>query len=102
MTRFSRSISLSLLVLLSLFTLHGQSAPASEQQIRNLKAQAGQYLQKQQPKQAIPIFRQILSIDPQNLDAEANLGVLLFLQGSYEEAIQYLRAASAAKNDLWR
>ena len=43
-----------------------------------------------------------LSLDPKNVNAQANLGVLLFFQGNYAEAIPHMRAALQLQPDLWR
>ena len=39
---------------------------------------------------------------PKNVNAQANLGVLLFFQGNYAEAIPHMRAALQLQPDLWR
>jgi len=54
---------------------------------------ARQFLHANQPDRAIPEFRSILSIDPGNVDALGNLGVLLYFQGDYAGAIPQLQAA---------
>ncbi len=51
------------------------------------------YLDAKQPSLAIPEFQAAVSIDPQNVDAQANLGVLLFFQGKPAESIPPFRAA---------
>jgi len=78
--------------------------PAQElpQKVGVLEQQVQQYLQQQKPQLAIPVLREILSLDPKNLNAQANLGVLLFFQNDYTEAIPHLRAALEGKPDLWR
>jgi tetratricopeptide (TPR) repeat protein len=80
---------------MSCFALGAQDAGALEQQVRK-------YLQEQKPELAIPVLRQIISLDAKNLNAQANLGVLLFFQGNYDEAIQHLRTALQMQPDLWR
>ena len=49
-----------------------------------------------------PFFRQIISLDPQDVDARGNLGVLLFFQDNYAEAITEMRAALQLNQKLWR
>ena len=51
------------------------------------------YLDQKQPALAIPEFQAAVAIDPNNVDAQANLGVLLFFQGKAAESIPHLRAA---------
>ncbi len=72
------------------------------QKVNDLELQARQYLREQKPNLAIPIFRQIIVLDPQNVDAQANLGVLLFFQGDYPEAITRIRAALQLEPKLWK
>ena len=67
-----------------------------------LQQQAQNYLQEQKPQLAIPLLREIASLDANNLNARANLGVLLFFQGNYAEAIPHMRAALQLQPDLWK
>jgi tetratricopeptide (TPR) repeat protein len=70
-----------------------QTAPSNQQQIETHTKQARAYLSENRPDLAIPEFRAILALDPRNTDARGNLGVILFFQGKYEEAIPELRGA---------
>ncbi len=54
------------------------------------------YLDKKQPALAIPEFEAAVAIDPENVDAQANLGVLLFFQGKAADSIPHFRVALAA------
>jgi Tfp pilus assembly protein PilF len=56
------------------------------------------YLDAKQPALAIPEFQAAVTIDPTNVDAQANLGVLLFFQGKAADSIPHFRAALAARN----
>ena len=51
------------------------------------------YLDAKQPALAIPEFQAAVAIDPTSVDAQANLGVLLFFQGKPAESIPHFRAA---------
>ena len=51
------------------------------------------YLDQKQPRLAIPEFQAAVAIDPENVDAQANLGVLLFFQGKAADSIPHFRAA---------
>ena len=51
------------------------------------------YLDQKQPAFAIPEFQAAVDIDPESVDAQANLGVLLFFQGKPAESIPHFRAA---------
>src|SRR4051795_2495430 len=72
------------------------------QKIDALELLAKKHLQEQKPQLAIPVLREIVSLDPKNVSAQGNLGVLLFFQANYNEAIPHMRAALQAQPDLWR
>jgi tetratricopeptide (TPR) repeat protein len=76
--------------------------PTKQQQIESHKRQAQEYLKQQKPDLAIPEFRAIVALDPKNVDARGNLGVLLFFQGNYADAIPQLRAALKLQPTLWK
>jgi tetratricopeptide (TPR) repeat protein len=78
-----------------------QSKPAQTELVRHEKL-AQQYLAQRDTVHAIPELRAIVTLDPKNLEAQGNLGVLLFFQGKYGEAVPELRAAVALKPDLWK
>jgi tetratricopeptide (TPR) repeat protein len=63
---------------------------------------AQQYLQQREPAKAIPELQAVLTLDPQNFDARANLGVLYFFDGKFPEALPLLRAVVASRPDLWK
>ncbi len=73
-----------------------------QQKIGALEQQVQKHLQEQRPQLAIPVLREIASLDPKNVNAQANLGVLLFFQANYGEAIPHMRAALQLQPDLWR
>jgi tetratricopeptide (TPR) repeat protein len=82
------------LVLLFLPGLPLQSQGAgSQDQAAQHSRQAQQYLAQHRPDLAIPEFEALVALNPKNLDAQANLGVLLFFQGDYTQAEPHLRAA---------
>ncbi|HTV08450.1 MAG TPA: tetratricopeptide repeat protein [Candidatus Aquilonibacter sp.] len=64
-------------------------------QIQEHLRKANQYLQHKQPALAIPEFAAVVAADPKNLDAQANLGVLLYFTGQPQEAEPHLRSALA-------
>ena len=98
---FLRAVCTFALVVHSL-TLLAQSSPEVSQKVQELEKQVQKFLQEQQPKAAIPLLREIISLDPKDLNVQANLGVLLYFQGSFSEAIPPLRAALALQPDLGR
>jgi tetratricopeptide (TPR) repeat protein len=97
----SRTVCI-LIVSLPLLPLVAQNAPDVKQKVGALEQQVQKYLQEQKPQLAIPVLREIISLDPKNLNAQANLGVLLFFEGKYTEAIPPMRTALQLQHDLWR
>jgi tetratricopeptide (TPR) repeat protein len=64
--------------------------------------EAHRLLSENKPAEAIPEFQAVVALDPSNIDARGNLGVLLFFAGNYKEAIPELREALRLKPDLWK
>lgn len=97
---------MKLSLLLCVFALHdvllsaqtGQTSAA--QQIQTHEQHAHQLLNEKKPELAIKEFATVVRLDPRNLDAQANLGVLLFFQNDYVNAESHLRAAVAQSPDL--
>jgi len=79
-----------------------QSAASSSQEVASHARQAKEFLKEQRPDLAIPEFRAIVALDPNNVDARGNLGVLLFFQGAYADAIPQLKAALKLQPTLWK
>jgi tetratricopeptide (TPR) repeat protein len=92
------------LVLLGLGGLGSASAQldggskAEQTQMHQRKAQ--EFLSQKNPQLAAKEFAAILAIDPHNLDAQANLGVLLYFQKDYAGAEPHLRSAIEQQPDL--
>ncbi len=70
--------------------------------IRAHQEKARGYLQQKKPALAIPEFGAIVAIDPNNLDAQANLGVLQYFTAQFAEAEPHLRAALGIDPNLSR
>jgi tetratricopeptide (TPR) repeat protein len=84
-----------------LFTLPLWPQAASNQgQIAAHSRLAQQHLNDRRPDLAIPEFEAIVALAPDNLDAQANLGVLLFFQGDYAKAVPHLRTALQMQPNL--
>ena len=79
-----------------------QSAPGRQQQIASHAHQAQEYMKENKLDLAASEFAAIVALDPKNVDARGNLGVLLFFQGKYAEAIPQLRAALTLQPTLWK
>ncbi len=77
-----------------------QSPPSKQQQIELHARQAGQFLKNKRPDLAVPEFSAILALDPNNVDAQGNLGVLLYFHNDYAQAAPHLRAAVKLQPDL--
>src|ERR1019366_2948443 len=54
---------------------------------------ANGYLREKQPGMAIPELQAAVAIDPASVDAQGNLGGLLFFQGKAADSIPHFRAA---------
>jgi tetratricopeptide (TPR) repeat protein len=79
---------------------HGTQSHHQEIQQHLQKAAAA--LKANHPTEAIPEFKAIVALDPKNIDALGNLGVIYFFQGDYADAIPNLRAALDLKPGLWK
>src|SRR6266700_2985636 len=73
---------------------------SAAQQVQLHEQRAHQLLNEKKPELAIKEFTAVLEADPHNLDAQANLGVLLFFQRNYAKAEPFLRNAVQQKPDL--
>jgi len=92
------SATLSLVTL----TVIAQSSQNQAQQVESLEQQVRQDLEEQKPQLAIPLLRQIVALDPTNVNAHGNLGVLLYFQGQFSDAIPEMSAALQMQPDLWK
>jgi Tfp pilus assembly protein PilF len=70
-----------------------QSEPSRQEQLESHARQAAADLRDNKLDLAAQEFKAILALDPKNVDARGNLGVVLFFQGEYTNAIPQLRAA---------
>lgn len=102
MTGLLLRVVCTLVMLASPLALLAQDGRNRQDRVAALEAQTQKYLQEQKPAQAIPLLREITNLDPKNLNARANLGVLLFFQGNYPDAIPQMRKALDLKPDLWK
>jgi tetratricopeptide (TPR) repeat protein len=78
------------------FLVYGQSNSTEQ----NHEQRANAYLREKNTKLAIEEYRAALAADPANLNVQTNLGVLLFFQKDYAEAVPLLRKTSAQRPDL--
>ncbi|MGC2301061.1 MAG: tetratricopeptide repeat protein, partial [Acidobacteriaceae bacterium] len=78
-------VSLVFLPALAL-SLAGQAVSGTQEQIEQHSRQAQQDLGAHRPDLAIPELEKVVALDPANVDARANLGVLLFFRGDAQGA----------------
>jgi tetratricopeptide (TPR) repeat protein len=96
-----RLFSLLLLGLCGLAANAAQSGDGSAaQQVQQHEQRAHQLLNEKKLDLAMKEFAAVLAVDPHNLDAQGNLGVLLYFQKNYAEAEPHLRDAVEQKPDL--
>ncbi|SEG00597.1 Lipopolysaccharide biosynthesis regulator YciM, contains six TPR domains and a predicted metal-binding C-terminal domain [Bryocella elongata] len=69
-------------------------------QARQHAVRADAALKAGHPDQAIPEFEALLRIDPTNVDAQANLGVLLYFKQRFDLAEEHFRSALAGEPSL--
>ena len=70
-----------------------RDANARDEAIPSRLQHAQQLLAEKKPQLAIQEYRAILAIRPDNLEAQANLGIVLFFQGQCSEAIGHFDKA---------
>lgn len=70
------------------------------QQIQAHERQAHELLSQKKPELAAKEFAAVVALDPNNIDAQANLGVLLFFQKDYLQAEPHLRKAVEQQPEL--
>jgi tetratricopeptide (TPR) repeat protein len=80
-------------LLLSPIFCCAQAANEQQTQIEEHTRKAQEYLRAKQPNLAIPELQALIALTPDNVEVQANLGVLLFFQGRPADAIPHLRAA---------
>jgi len=76
--------------------------PSRKEQIEAHSSKAQEFLKTNRPDLAAAEFKAIVDLDPNNLDARGNLGVLLFFHGDYKQAAQQLQAALQLQPGLWK
>lgn len=81
------------LLLLLVSSSLAQPVPSKAQQIETHTRQAAEYLKNNRADMAASEFRAIVELAPEDLDAQSNLGVLLFFSGDFAQAAPHLRAA---------
>jgi Flp pilus assembly protein TadD len=85
-----------------LFVLPSFSQSAKQQEIESHSRLAQEFLKNNTPDRAVQEFAAIVEVDPGNVDARGNLGVLLYFQGNYTKAAPELRATLKLRPGLWK
>ena len=95
---------LSVLFLFSavLLAVAGQTPPNDKEQIAQHERLAQQYERELRPELAIPELKKLVALDPNNVKACADLGVLLYFRGEYADAVPQLQTAINIQPDLWK
>jgi tetratricopeptide (TPR) repeat protein len=98
----SARLALFVLVLLSALSIPvlSQQPANTQSEIEQHERLAQQYLSQRKLELAIPELEKVVALDPGNVDANANLGVLLFFHGEYKRAIPHLQAALKLQPNL--
>jgi len=88
------------LLLFLLLTLGGVGSGSAQsggvspaQQVQAHQQKAHELLSQKKPALAVKEFAAVVALDPNNTDAQANLGVLLFFEKDYAKAEPHLRKA---------
>jgi Tfp pilus assembly protein PilF len=88
-----RIVSAGFVLLLCATSGLSQATEDKQQEFAAHLQKAKSYLDQKQPALAIPELQAAVALDPENVDAQANLGVLLFFQGKAADSIPHFRAA---------
>lgn len=91
-----------LLTLGASVTAHGQSYASIAQDIATHERKARQALDEKKPDVAVQEYQAILKLDPNNVDARGNLGVVAYLQGNCPAAVAQFEQALRLQPDLWK
>ncbi len=95
--------SASLLLLISTLSIAGslpQSSLSTTSQVQTHLARAQAALRAHDTAAAVKEFKEVLALDPKNVDASVNLGVVAFFQGHFAQAAPYLGHALAIDPSL--
>src|ERR1039458_792227 len=77
----------------ALAAMAAQTGASRSAGIHDHLRKAAEYLKANDPDSAVKEFDAVLTLDPRNAEAYANLGVIAFFRRDYQNASQYLRNA---------
>lgn len=92
-TKLRSALAVLVLVGSSTVFLIAQAADGKGQEVAAHLQKAQEFLHQNRPDLAIPEFEAAVALEPDNVETQGNLGVLLFFQGKPAEAIPHLRFA---------
>lgn len=100
--RITNGLSILLVLSLGVAPSFSQGQRSRQADIAAHSRKAQSYLSEHQPELAAREFQAVVALDPNNVDARANLGILLFFQKDYRDAVSQLRTALKLKPGMWR
>jgi len=89
-----------ILMVIAIAAMAAQSPPSRAAAIHQHLHQAEAYLRANDARAAAKEFEAVLTLDPKNAEAYANLGVIAFFQRDYQKASQNFRKALAIDPSL--
>lgn len=102
MTRLSVSIGYVSMLLLMTSLGFGQATVSNSAEVKKQLEQAQQLLKENRADAAAQAYRSILKIDPANVEARANLGVVAMVQGDWAAAAAQLQKALKLQPSHWK
>ena len=96
--RWPFGVAFALIITVQISGFAQQAAVSPQEHARR----ANEFLKANQPAKAIPEFAALVAAEPDNLDAQANLGVLLYFQARPSDALEHLRKAVQLNPNLSR
>lgn len=82
------------------FSQSSKPAETKQQEFSQHFTKAQEFLRQRRPDLAIPELEAAVRAEPDHVDAQGNLGVLLFFQNRFSEAIPHLKAAVERQPNL--
>ena len=95
-------LAFELVTLAASASTRGQNPSTTAQEIAAHERNARQALEQKKPDLAVQEYKAILELDPNNVDARGNLGVVAYLQGNCEVASEEFKEALRLRPDLWK
>jgi len=105
MTRHARlSLVISYVTMMLLVSPQGvgQSSVSHTSEVKEYLEQAQRALKNNRPEEAAQAYRAVLKIDPVNVEARANLGIVAMARGHWAEAAEELERALKLRPSHWK